>query len=575
MGRKVVCCVPAGALLLLSACGGGGSGSPPPPPAPPANLAPTASASASRNPAYSSESVTLGGSGSRDPDGSIVSFSWAQTTGPDTPLTGANTSTATFNAPPVATRTTLTFRLTVTDNAGATSVAFANVSVDPAGVDYAIALRDAKTFGVDDEVALVHRSAATFQTQPVVPVSVTWASDIQGSLTGSSTDLTSLLQAGTHNITAAADFGPLGTVTRTLPVRVLPRRSPVPANQSTAPANATVVIPIVLINYTPTREGVAVDSAITGPSGTSEWTPGSITALQDWISTITTRAKFMLEEGSRYRGYANAASLPYVGYRVVDIFNYYEELPPGFPDPANAARTFPDYHAILGRVQAQNLVEQGGVREFWLAGYHFGNRSLNESNMASPTTGDISNSYRTPGDLPIFANTYIVYQTNYTRSHAEAVHNHGHQIEAMLSHINLLRDGNTNLFWRDFVGLNLSNNVFTPGHCGATHFPLNATADYDYLNSSSAVLSDCEDWRPDGSGTQRASTLSTWADIPYSWPSTGTISQRAESQWYIYWMQNFPGSGNVIPYQFTTMENWWEIIANWDVSVQSGKRLYR
>lgn len=574
MARKVICGLLAGALLLLTACGGGG-GSSPPPAGLPANRAPFPVAAPSTALAYSSQTVTLSGAGSNDPDGTIASFLWTQTAGPDVPLTGASTSTVTLTAPPVAARTTLTFRLTVSDNAGATAFVDLHIPVDPSVIEFSLALRNAKTFGVDDETALIHRSDATYQGQTVVPASVVWASDIQGNLAGSSSDLTSLLQAGTHHVTATSDFGALGTVTRALTVRVLPRRSAVPAHQAVAPVTATVVIPIVLINFIPTRDGVAVDASVTGPSGTSEWTPGTVSALQDWISTMTTRAKFMLEEGSRYRGYANAASLPYVGYRVVDIYNYYEELPQGFPDPANAARFFPDYHAILTRLTAQNLVEQGGVREFWLSSYHFGNRSLNESNMASPTTGDISNSYRSAGDLPVFASTYIVYQTNYTRSHAEAVHNHGHQIEAMLSHINLLRDGNTNLFWRDFVGLNLSTGVFTPGHCGATHFPLNATADYDYLNSTNAVQSDCEDWRPDGSGTRRASTLSTWADIPYAWPNTGTISQRAESQWYIYWMQNFPGAGNVIPYQSTTMENWWEIIAHWDASVQSGKRLYR
>jgi hypothetical protein len=474
----------------------------------------------------------------------------------------------------VAARTTLTYRLTVTDNTGATGSNDVSLAVDPAAVEFSLALQTARPFAVDDETALVHRSSAVFQGQTVVPTAVVWDSDVQGSLTGSASDLASQLQAGTHSITAAADFGPLGTVARSLTIHVLPRKSAVPVNQLVPAPNASVVIPIVLINFIPTSDGVTVDASVTGPSGTSEWTPGAVTTLQEWISTITSRAKFMLEEGSRYRGYKNPASLPHVGYRVVAIYNYYEEMPPGFPDPANAGKVFPDYQEILSRLPAQNLVEQGGVREFWLNSYHYGNFSLNESNMASPTTGDISNSYRTADDLPIFANTYLLYQNNYTRSQAEAVHNHGHQIEAMLAHINLLRDGNTNLFWRQFVGLD-AGGLFVAGHCGATHFPLNATADYDYNNSASVVQSDCEDWKPDGSGAVKSSTLSTWSDIPYSWPNTGPISQKAESQWYIYWMQNLPGAGNVIPFGSTTMENWWEIIASWDTSVQSGKRLYK
>ena len=568
MRRKVVCGLLAAATLLLAACGGG-SGSPRP-----ANRAPSAVAQVSTNPSYSSQVVTLTGAGSSDPDGTVSLFSWAQTAGPNVSITAANTSVATFTAPGVAARATLTFRLTVTDNAGATASSDVSVAVDPSVVEFSLSLQNAKPFVVDDEMALIRRSVASYQGQPVAPTSVVWGSSIQGGLTGGITDLSVLLRSGTHNITATADFGPLGIVARSLTVPALPRKSAVPVDQGVAAPNATIVIPIVLINFIPTRDGINVDAAVTGPSGTSEWTPGPVTTLQSWISTITTRAKFMLEEGSRYRGYKNAASLPYVGYRVVDIYNYYEELQPGFADPANAGKFFPDYHAILGRLPAQGLVEASGVREFWIYSYQFGNMSLNESNMASPTTGDVSNSYRTAGDLPVFANTYLVYQSNYTRSQAEAVHNHGHQIEAMLAHINQLRDGNTNLFWREFVGLG-AGGVFATGRCGATHFPLNATADYDYNNATNVAQSDCEDWTPDGSGTKKASTLSTWSDIPYPWPNFGQVSQKAESQWYIYWMQNFPGEGNTIPYAASTMENWWEIIANWDASVQGGRKLYR
>jgi hypothetical protein len=561
---KVVWVLQAAALMLLAACGGGGGGNDvnTPPGSGLPNPVPLAAPVASAPLSYSSQAVTLSGTGSSDADG-IASFAWTQTAGPTVTLAGANTATATFTSPPLSTRATLTFRLTVTDNRGATGIADVNVVVDPAEVELALVGPTPRVFFIDDEIVFLHLTTAKFQGQTVAVSSVTWNSSVQGPLTGTNTDLATQLQAGSHFVTATVDFGPLGTIVKTAAVRVLPRKSPVPLDQATAAPNATVVIPIVIINYFPTVDGLNVDAAVTGPSGTAEWTPGSLTALRDWTSTITTRAKFMLEEGSRFRGYKDAAARPYAGYRVVDIYNYYEEMPQGFPDPANAGKFFPDYNVILGKIPAQALVETSGVREFWLYSYHHGNMSLNESNMASPT-GDVSNSYRT-ADLPIFANTYLVYQNNYTRSQAEAVHNHGHQIEAMLAHVNQLRDGNTDLFWRQFVGWN-SSNVFVPGRCGATHWPLNASADYDYLNSTNVVQSDCEDWKP--------ATLSTWGDIAYAWPA-GTISQKAESQWYIYWMQNIPGAGNTIPYNTTTIENWWELVYNWDASLQGGKKLYQ
>src|SRR4051812_6888685 len=43
--------------------------------------------------------VSLDGSGSRDPDGSIASYSWKQTAGPAVTLNGADTATAQFVAP--------------------------------------------------------------------------------------------------------------------------------------------------------------------------------------------------------------------------------------------------------------------------------------------------------------------------------------------------------------------------------------------------------------------------------------------------------------------------------------------
>ena len=58
------------------------------------------------------------------PDGTIASYTWTQTAGtPAVTLTSGTTSQPTFPAPTVATATTLTFSLVVTDNRGATSPA--------------------------------------------------------------------------------------------------------------------------------------------------------------------------------------------------------------------------------------------------------------------------------------------------------------------------------------------------------------------------------------------------------------------------------------------------------------------
>ncbi len=58
-------------------------------------------------------SVTLDGSGSRDPNGTALSYQWTQTGGPAVSLSSTTVATPTFTAP--ATASTLTFKLTVGD----------------------------------------------------------------------------------------------------------------------------------------------------------------------------------------------------------------------------------------------------------------------------------------------------------------------------------------------------------------------------------------------------------------------------------------------------------------------------
>jgi len=77
----------------------------------------------------SGSAVTLNGTASTDPDGSISSYSWIQTEGPSVTLYGANTASPTFTAPSVSSDTTLKFSLTVKDDKGAASTNPAIVSV--------------------------------------------------------------------------------------------------------------------------------------------------------------------------------------------------------------------------------------------------------------------------------------------------------------------------------------------------------------------------------------------------------------------------------------------------------------
>ena len=105
------------------------------------NEAPTANASAVTQ-AYEGATVTLDGSASSDPDGSIVTYLWQQTAGPTASIADPTAENTSFSAPAVDEDTVLTFRLRVTDDIGSQdsdeisiTIAYNNPPTANAGAD--------------------------------------------------------------------------------------------------------------------------------------------------------------------------------------------------------------------------------------------------------------------------------------------------------------------------------------------------------------------------------------------------------------------------------------------------------
>ena len=376
--------------------------------------------------------------------------------------------------------------------------------------------------------------AATTNLGPrIIPsAAATWSSSAPAVAAVEPTGRITARSAGRVTITATAGGVQASASLRVKAPKRAPERGPIPAFLAAPAAQSMYEVRVVVIRYLPTEDGATLD--VSFDPDFDALNPVSLAAMQQRLAAMDRNVKFMLEEGSRFRGSTNAAAPPAIGYRVVDYLTFYEPTPQG--KRVSTLSGFPvynaDFHQILTRINAEHYVNELGVTEFWLwsGGVTPDYRSYNpqihtpeklrenpESNMASPITGDLSNSVRDPDDLPIYDHTYIVYSPTSRRSETQAVHTRGHQYEVMLSAINQRQDGNTILWWQQFVGRDAHFN-FVGGRCGDTHHPPNAQGDYDYQNLA-PVLSDCADWTPDGSGQKTSVNAATWGSLPYAWPT--------------------------------------------------------
>jgi hypothetical protein len=364
---------------------------------------------------------------------------------------------------------------------------------------------------------------------------------------------------------------------------------------STPAAGAKLIVPVVIINYIPSKDKGKTLNQTTFPfkddKGNIDYNL-PVSEYKKWLLSSDIRTKAGIEEGSKFRNYKNATT-PYVGIKVIKYINVYEikTKPRGMSaDQFKIDSTegdYPDYEDLFKKIGLETLVNNYGVKEIW-----FNRKSLAvpESNMSSPTTGDVSNAFYggseygfkneiIKDDLPIYNKTYVVYSHFIHNGYDNNLHIRGHQIERQMSYIN-------NSMWETFVGLRTSTG--RPKGCGNTHYPVNAVNAYDY-NNATYINSEITDWNPNGTSNKSNVNNSHWIrnitiQLPpkYTMPtsdykketSRNIIGNDPQGGWMIYWFQSIPGENNKITYGNKPLTNWWDIYYNWDDAITKKMNLY-
>lgn len=351
-------------------------------------------------------------------------------------------------------------------------------------------------------------------------------------------------------------------------------------------------INVVVINYVPTNDnGVTVNQNTFPFAGDNGVDPNlTVEEYNKWVLSQNIRTKVGIEEGSKFRGYKNNND-PYIGIKVLKYINVYEmpkivrEMPGDLFAQDSTEGYYPDYFKLFESIGLESLVNEHDVKEVW-----FNRKSLAvpESNMSSPSSGDISNAYYGSSqygysntiqedDLPIYDKTFVVYSHWMHNSYEAILHVRGHQIERQLD---VLEGGD--FLWGKFKGFSVGPDGRERG-CGTVHYPVNATSDYQY-NNDHHVLSDIEDWEPDGSGERTLVNSSNWIrkiTIPYNLPTSSYKSETSrvvigndpEGGWLIYWFQSIPGEDNNLQYNGLNLKNWWDALYDWDYHYTQSKRL--
>lgn len=179
-----------------------------------------------------------------------------------------------------------------------------------------------------------------------------------------------------------------------------------------------------------------------------------------------------------------------------------------------------------------------------------------ESFMIGPTYG-----FPVNGDTYIDVNCkkqYIIVNPTYDRPDL-FLHSYGHRVEAIMNYVTSFWNANDKQkYWENFANMNRTP-APTVG-CGNTHFPFNASAGYDYSNTTVKSF-DCPDWNnfPNLQGATENINCTAWGC--------------SDSGWQKHWLSSLPSSADAVqmldnsgnPFYFR--KDWWYYILSPDNAI--------
>lgn len=370
------------------------------------------------------------------------------------------------------------------------------------------------------------------------------------------------------------------------------------------PRNGTsIVVPVVVINYLPTNDGITLDMN-RAPDNYFNLQNSTLERAKNKIKTDLIITKYGIEEGSRYKDRGKNIAQTYVGINVVKYINVYEvPMTNWYKDGRGITLKTVDNIELFKKLKMKELFDIYGVKEIWFTIYpkddypavinsktndpstYYG---LPESNMQTPDGKDIISNpypYEITWTLPRYKNTYVFYGFSATRTAGDNLHNRGHQIECQMSHIEskFPKDATgEKLFSNKFVGWGMDGSI-PKGRAGDTHHPPNALDAYQY-NQTKPFDSDISDWKPNG-GTKSSYSNLVPLSVKYSAPLINqylipSLDYNKDGQytWLVYWFQTIPGLNNNIDYNRNgksyKLSNWWDILYYWDESLKNNKTLW-